>query len=71
MIEGLKRNQPVDTIEGGANATLGDHDVMIDVEGFYFDHPENSQQEFPTKNVEEVAPPTDLMPLYHLQLPWI
>lgn len=56
MIEDSAPAQPVDTTTGGIDTTIGDDDVMIDVEGFYSDHLEDSHQEPTTGNEDEDIP---------------
>lgn len=51
--------QPADTTVGGTNAALGDEDIMIDVEGFYIDNPEDGHQEPTAGDVEEEVPTDD------------
>lgn len=42
MMEDTEPAQPGDENVGGTNVALGDEDVLIDVEGFYFDYLEYS-----------------------------
>lgn len=59
MMENPEPAQPADATLGVTNATLGDEDVMIDVEGFYFDHPGEGHHILCLGNTDEGVPVDD------------
>lgn len=67
MMEASALDQLADTTMDGTDATIGGDDDMIDVEGFYSDHPEEGHKESTTKKEMREPQPLILIHRSHNQ----